>query len=98
MIKERFATLSKREKEVLAGLLNGKSNKSYRAMNLVISMRTVEVHRANIDEKDPSDQLGGARDNGARRRGWRGVKTLCRKKRQAPSRTWRGRLDIDRAA
>ncbi|HEY8070580.1 MAG TPA: response regulator [Methylocystis sp.] len=42
-----FATLSKREKEVLARLLDGQPNKTI-ARALGISARTVEVYRANL--------------------------------------------------
>ena len=56
MIKERFATLSKREKEVLAGLLNGRANKTI-AHELGISVRTIEVHRANMMKKTQATSL-----------------------------------------
>ncbi len=46
----RFATLSKREKEVLTYLLDGQPNKIV-AHRLGISARTVEVHRANLMAK-----------------------------------------------
>jgi two-component system response regulator FixJ len=46
-IRNRIATLSSREREVLDGLLAGLPNKTI-AYDLKISARTVEVHRANL--------------------------------------------------
>lgn len=49
-IAERLATLTEREREVMAAILAGKLNKVI-ADELQIAMRTVEVHRARIFEK-----------------------------------------------
>lgn len=49
-LEERLATLTEREKEVMACILAGKLNKMI-ADDLHIAMRTVEVHRARIFEK-----------------------------------------------
>ncbi len=50
LVAARLASLSPREKEVLDLILQGKMNKVV-ADELGISMRTVEVHRANIFDK-----------------------------------------------
>lgn len=49
-IRARLKTLSRRERDVLSGLLEGRLNKTI-AYDLGISPRTVEVHRARIMEK-----------------------------------------------
>jgi two-component system response regulator DctR len=50
VVQTRLNTLSQREREVLELILLGKMNKNI-ADELSISMRTVEVHRANIFDK-----------------------------------------------
>jgi two-component system response regulator FixJ len=49
-LHERLATLSRREREVLEGLVAGKPNKVI-AFDLGISPRTVEIYRANVMTK-----------------------------------------------
>lgn len=49
-VKTRLATLTTRERQVMEQVLAGKFNKVI-ADELNISMRTVEVHRANLFEK-----------------------------------------------
>lgn len=48
--RERLAALTPREREVLAGLINGASSKEI-ARHLSLSPRTVEAHRANLMSK-----------------------------------------------
>jgi two-component system, LuxR family, response regulator FixJ len=55
-LRARFEALSPREIEVLRGLLTGHANKVI-AYDLEISIRTVEVHRANIMRKTGFDSL-----------------------------------------
>ena len=52
----RMATLSQREREVLAGLVEGHANKVI-ASDLDISARTVEVYRANVMTKMQAGSL-----------------------------------------
>jgi two-component system, LuxR family, response regulator FixJ len=49
-VKERLASLSARERQVLDGLVAGKANKNI-AFDLGISARTVEIYRANVMTK-----------------------------------------------
>jgi two-component system, LuxR family, response regulator FixJ len=49
-LSEKLAALSSREREVLEGLVAGKSNKVI-AFDLGISPRTVEIYRANVMTK-----------------------------------------------
>lgn len=49
-VKERLASLSARERQVLEGLVAGKPNKTI-AFDLGISARTVEIYRANVMTK-----------------------------------------------
>lgn len=52
----RIAALSAREREVLDGVLDGRSNKEI-ARDLAISPRTVEAYRANLMMKMDADSL-----------------------------------------
>ncbi|NKE46292.1 response regulator [Roseomonas frigidaquae] len=70
--KQRLAALSPREAEVLRGLVSGRQNKII-ALDLGISPRTVEIHRANLMAKLRARSLsevvcvalaGGIRPNG----------------------------------
>ena len=55
-IKERLASLSPRERQVLDGLVAGHPNKTI-AYDLGISPRTVEVYRANVMTKMQAGSL-----------------------------------------
>lgn len=49
-IKRRFESLTPREMEVMEMLVDGRANKVI-AIDLGLSERTVEIHRANVMEK-----------------------------------------------
>ena len=55
-IREKISLLSRREREVLDGLVAGSANKTI-AFDLGISARTVEVYRANVMTKMEADSL-----------------------------------------
>lgn len=55
-IEHRISTLSRREKDVLGGLIEGRANKQI-AFDLGISPRTVEIYRANLMNKMQADSL-----------------------------------------
>jgi two-component system response regulator FixJ len=55
-IEHRISTLSPREKDVLAGLIEGRANKQI-AFDLGISPRTVEIYRANLMNKMEANSL-----------------------------------------
>lgn len=49
-VRERFATLSPREKQVMASVVDGMANKQI-AAKLDLSEKTIEVHRGNVMRK-----------------------------------------------
>jgi two-component system response regulator FixJ len=55
-IESRLAALSKRERDVLSGLISGRANKQI-AYDLSISPRTVEIYRANLMNKMQAGSL-----------------------------------------
>jgi two-component system response regulator FixJ len=55
-IRDKLAALSKRERQVLEGLVAGKANKAI-AFDLGISPRTVEIYRANLMTKMAANSL-----------------------------------------
>jgi len=55
-IEHRISTLSAREKDVLAGLIDGRANKQI-AFDLGISPRTVEIYRAKLMNKMQAESL-----------------------------------------
>jgi FixJ family two-component response regulator len=54
--QSRYDRLTRRERQVLTGVIDGKLNKTI-AAELDVSTRTVEIHRANLMEKMQADSL-----------------------------------------
>ena len=54
--RHRMGALSPREREVLAGVMAGKINKSI-ARDLGLSVKTVDLHRANLMDKMKATSL-----------------------------------------
>ena len=57
-IEERIHSLTRRERQVMEMVVEGKANKVI-AIDLGLSQRTVEVHRANVMEKMRAKTLAG---------------------------------------
>jgi FixJ family two-component response regulator len=55
-VRKRIAKLTPREKEVMSMVVNGKANKVI-AIDLGVSERTVEIHRARVMEKMQASSL-----------------------------------------
>lgn len=55
-MQSRYATLTRREREVMRGVIAGKLNKTIAAESNV-STRTIEIHRANLMEKMQASSL-----------------------------------------
>jgi len=55
-LQSRYDTLTKREREVMQGVIAGKLNKII-ADELSVSTRTVEIHRAHVMEKMQAESL-----------------------------------------
>lgn len=55
-VRQRLDSLTPRERDVLAMVADGKANKVV-ALDLAISQRTVEIHRANLMEKMKASSL-----------------------------------------
>jgi len=49
-IKSKFINLSLREKQILQGIIDGKSNKEI-SLDINVSLKTVEAHRASLMKK-----------------------------------------------